>query len=689
MDIWKNRAGQRKADQSVSPIRSGDLTELVRSSKLSEPVRFWQQLSLRTKVALFAVAISALPLIGVAIVECRQIRSTEQSSQNTASANNSPTNAQALLFSYLGVAGVSAILVGGMAAFLTSRVIRPVLLTSTVARKLGQGHLETRLAVQGKDELAVLASNINWMADQFQARLQQQSSGAEQIQFLKEVTVLLAQSQASDDSLNTIVQSLRQVFHLDRVLIYRINATSISKVAESTAPGWSAVNDSLIAGFELGREDVECIADVASSLPEAHRNQLEALSVKAMLSAPIVIDHQILGVLIAHRCSNPYVWQSNEMNVCAQIAAQLGLAWKHASNEAKLAQLVSQAESKNEEYHYQQDKLQAQLGKLLEDVEQAAVGDLTVRAAISINRENTNPLIETCHAIAAAFNVMLENLQPIVTQSKHAADQLSDAAKLNEQTVSKLNETATDQTETLIQILNETENLMFSLQATIAQIEQASTDIAIILEVAETQAQAAICHVDQKRLEWRNSVTETVEQLDRCGQESYKIAGMLAMVDQVILHFTALALNASMNASRSATIHGFTVSTAQLSELSNSARSAIKQAEQFTLKLQPETHRLIEQIDHATLQLPYSDGASDPQLDRVRIAQLQQVMHSIALTTQAHAHTAQFVLSLMQKLPSDSNALSSKMAQVTRSLQRTIRVAEQIQDSLRLFKVKA
>jgi signal transduction histidine kinase/CheY-like chemotaxis protein len=73
-----------------------------------------------------------------------------------------------LLLTILWGSGITCIFVGLLAAYLADRATRPILASAEAVEKLGQGELDTRLVLEGNDELATLASNINLMAERLQ-----------------------------------------------------------------------------------------------------------------------------------------------------------------------------------------------------------------------------------------------------------------------------------------------------------------------------------------------------------------------------------------------------------------------------------------------------------------------------------------------------------------------------------------
>ena len=58
--------------------------------------------------------------------------------------------------------------------------------------------------------------------------------------------------------------------------------------------------------------------------------QLEKLEVKANLVTPILNEGKLFGLLVAHQCSSPRVWQQYEIRWVTQIATQVGFALDNA-----------------------------------------------------------------------------------------------------------------------------------------------------------------------------------------------------------------------------------------------------------------------------------------------------------------------------------------------------------------------
>ncbi len=265
---------------------------------------------------------------------------------------------------------VIALLVGAITAYLVNRALRPVLKATNAVQKLGQGQLNTRIAVEGEDELAVLESNINLMADQLQTLLQEQEAEAERLQLFADITLRIRQSLNLEDILKTAVKEVRKVLKTERVVIYRFHPDwSGSVVAESVAPGWThalaaEIDDSCfkehepyVEQYKNGR--VRAIDNIyQAGLTDCYIRLLERFEVKANLVAPILRDNRLLGLMIAHHCSSPRAWQQSEIDLFTQLAIQVGFAVDQANLLEQVEKARQEAEVVSFEQRQQKEALQ-------------------------------------------------------------------------------------------------------------------------------------------------------------------------------------------------------------------------------------------------------------------------------------------------------------------------------------------
>jgi methyl-accepting chemotaxis protein PixJ len=95
--------------------------------------------------------------------------------------------AQANLFRTLALGTLAAaIAVGAIAVYLAKRATEPIQDAARTVELLGQGQFDARMDVMGEDELAVLASNINKMANEIETLLQAQTAEKERIELARQ-----------------------------------------------------------------------------------------------------------------------------------------------------------------------------------------------------------------------------------------------------------------------------------------------------------------------------------------------------------------------------------------------------------------------------------------------------------------------------------------------------------------------
>ncbi len=146
------------------------------------------------------------------------------------------TQRQLLLVLAAGT-GIAAILVGLVATYLADQATRPVIMAADAVEKIGRGELETRVSVNGEDELALLGSNVNLMAGQIQNLVKKQEANLEEIQASAEARRLDAEEQkAAKELLQTqLIELLMEVEGASRgdlTVRANVNAGEMGTVAD-------------------------------------------------------------------------------------------------------------------------------------------------------------------------------------------------------------------------------------------------------------------------------------------------------------------------------------------------------------------------------------------------------------------------------------------------------------------------
>ncbi|MDY7022891.1 MAG: GAF domain-containing protein, partial [Cyanobacteriota bacterium] len=151
----------------------------------------------------------------------------------------------------------------------------------------------------------------------------------------------LRRSSTVKQILITAVEETREALKCDRVIVYEFRPEWDGKIiAESVDRQWPAAIDAeiddpcfakrYVQPYQQGR--VKATNDIyQAGLGECYLNQLEAFSVRANLVAPILVENQLRGLLVAHQCSGPRVWTELDIDMVRNVAIHLGYALDQAS----------------------------------------------------------------------------------------------------------------------------------------------------------------------------------------------------------------------------------------------------------------------------------------------------------------------------------------------------------------------
>ncbi len=321
--------GQNAETSVITSAESPEyLPTTIASSSINKPIDtlaveletgWWRGLSLKDKATISAIAISTLPVFIIG--------------------TTSYYFADKLAGVIIGT-GVSVVIASAIAIFLTNRAIRPILIAAATVKQMGQGKLDTRIQLETKDELGILGTNINQLADRLQTLLAEKEAAARRDRLIGDIAWRARQGTDPQDLTNRVLAGIRRVLNVDRVVIYRFNPDwSGTVVAESVAPGWTKALDEkiddpcfrarYIPQYQNGR--VRAINDINNEpgLTDCHIRTLEQFEVKANLVAPMRKDNQLVGLLIAHQCSTTRNWQQPEIDFFLQLASQIEYAFDH------------------------------------------------------------------------------------------------------------------------------------------------------------------------------------------------------------------------------------------------------------------------------------------------------------------------------------------------------------------------
>lgn len=582
---------------------------------------------------------------------------------------------------------LTAVVVSAIAAFLANQATRPLLDAAEAVDKIGQGELDTRLEVQGEDELAQLGANINQMAGQLEIFVQEQSLAAEQARLLAKVTGSRAFSSSElYDLFDRTLEEVRKVLNVDRVVIYRFNSNGRGEITtESVVSGWSRALNNKVEDLLISEQRLEFYKEgriissaniLDADLPPDQMRFLERLEVKANLEVPILHEGQPFALLMAHHCSDTHDWQPSEINFFKQLAGQLGLSLDRVL-------LLEQTEQLAQEQRQLKEDLQKRALELLMEVDPISKGDLTIRAKVTADEIGT---------IADSYNATVANLRKIVIQVQAAASQVSTTTSTNEASVQALSTEALRQAEEIATALDRAQEMAQSVQLVASNAEQA---LAAVQQAAQTveEGDVAMNRTVDGILAIRETVAETAKKVKHLGESSQKISTVVSLISTFAAQTNLLALNASIEAARAGEDgRGFGVVADEVRALAQQSAEATSEIEKLVAAIQGETNEVVAAMEAGTEQVVTGTKLVDEtrqSLNKITAAssKISSLVEAITDATFVQSQASEAVTQTMTNVAEIANKTSKEAGLVSSSFVELLKVAQTLQEDVGQFKV--
>jgi methyl-accepting chemotaxis protein len=331
----------------------------------------------------------------------------------------------------------------------------------------------------------------------------------------------------------------------------------------------------------------------------------------------------------------------------------------------------------------QRETLEMEIFNLVEEIEGATNGDLTVRASLNSMELST---------VADLFNAVIDSLRDIAIEVKQGSGQVSLSLGSSEQNIRQLSETAITEAAEIRGTLNSFEAMTDSIQTVATNAHQASAIANDAYSVVQ-EGSAAMEQTVNSILSLRTTVGETAKKMKRLGESSQKISQVVTLIEEIALKTNLLAINASVEASRAGEQgHGFTVVAEQVGALAEQSATATREIAQIVAAIQAETQDVAAVMELGTAQVV--DGTRSVEMTKQKLNEVLQksqeinsLMSTISTATVSQAETAKVVTLLMQQVTEASEARSVFSSQMATSMQSTSQVAKKLEEKVAQFQV--
>ena len=344
---------------------------------------------------------------------------------------------------------------------------------------------------------------------------------------------------------------------------------------------------------------------------------------------------------------------------------------------------TSEAQRKAQEQEQAKEDLQRQVIRLLDDVEGAARGDLTVKAEVTA---------DVLGAVADSFNLTIENLREIVKQVSVAARQVSQGSTENEAFARALSADALRQAEELAVTLNSVQVMTDSIQR-VAESAREAEEVARSASETALRGGEAVERTVAGILDIRETVADTTRKVKRLAESSQEISKIVALISQIASRTNLLALNASIEAARAGEAgRGFAIVADEVRQLADRAAKASKEIEQIVLQIQSETGGVMTAMEEGTQQViegtRLAEQAKQSLEDIIQVSnRINVLVRSITADTVEQTETSRAVAQVMQSVELTAQETSQESQRVSGSLQNLVGVAKDLLTSVDKFKV--
>jgi methyl-accepting chemotaxis protein PixJ len=329
------------------------------------------------------------------------------------------------------------------------------------------------------------------------------------------------------------------------------------------------------------------------------------------------------------------------------------------------------------------EKLETAIYTLIEEIADAADGDLTVRA-------NLNSL--ELSTVADLFNAIINNLQEIAIETRQSTSQVGDSLKQNEQAIRILAEQAIAEAEETRNTLISIEQMTQSIQAVAQNASQTEQIVDDTYDTILYSTQNMDSTVDSI-LKLRTTVRETAIKMQQLRDSSQKISQVVSLIEEIALKTNVLAINAGAEADRAGEYgQGFAIVAEQVGALAEQCTAATKEIAKIVTAIQAETKEVNQAMESGTTQVVETTQLVESTKESLSLVleksqAISLLMESISQSTVSQASTSQNVTNLMQKIARLSENTSQSSQKVAQSIVETAQIAAKLQSTVAQFKV--
>ena len=338
---------------------------------------------------------------------------------------------------------------------------------------------------------------------------------------------------------------------------------------------------------------------------------------------------------------------------------------------------------RQEELEAENQRNQAAILRLLDELGDLADGDLTVQATVTEDFTG---------AIADSINFSIDQLRSLVQTINQTAVQVASAAQETQSTAMHLAEASEHQAQEIAGASAAVNEMAVSIDQVSANAAEsaavAERAVAIANKGAEV-VQATIHGMDTIR----EQIQETSKRIKRLGESSQEIGDIVSLINDIADQTNILALNAAIQASMAGEAgRGFAVVADEVQRLAERSAAATKQIETLVKTIQTDTNEAVISMEQTTAEvvkgarLAQDAGVALEEIESVskNLADLIQNISNAARQQAASAGHISNTMNVIQEITSQTSAGTTATA---RSIGNLAEMAQEMRNSVAGFRL--
>ena len=327
------------------------------------------------------------------------------------------------------------------------------------------------------------------------------------------------------------------------------------------------------------------------------------------------------------------------------------------------------------------ERNQAAILRLLDEIADLADGDLTAEATVTEDFTG---------AIADSINYSIDQLRALVETINHTALQVSSAAQETQSTAMHLAEASEHQAQ-------EIAGASAAVNEMAVSIDQVSANAAESAAVAERSVAIAnkgneVVHNTITGMDnIREQIQDTSKRIKRLGESSQEIGDIVSLINDIADQTNILALNAAIQASMAGDAgRGFAVVADEVQRLAERSSAATKQIEALVKTIQTDTNEAVISMEQTTSEVVR--GARLAQDAGVALEEIEKVSKSLAALIQnisnaarQQASSAGHISNTMNVIQEITSQTSAGTTTTARSIGELAKLAESMRQSVAGF----